>query len=449
MTLHVLHYSDVEQAYDSPESIGRLASFLDVKRRDETVVVGAGDNLSPGVLPLVSQGQQALDLFERVRPNVDVPGNHDFDYGVEPLLTVIRESPQTWLCANAWLDGDRFGADEGVEPWTTVATGDATVGLFGVAHPDTGAMAPNASDIRFTDAIEAAERAVRELRDEGVDYVVGVSHCGRDAPIARSVDADILLGGHEDDARTKRVEGTLLARTGGGPRVTEVRIDRDGRRTVDIHETADAPVDTAVTHALARRKRRAGLDTVVGHAASPLDRSSNLEEGLTDVGSFLAEAFRSYADADTALFNSGALRPGRPISGDVTTEDLLSLVPFPQPVVLVDLSGEEILETLRESGGRYDTFEDGEWKTQFSRLDVVWDATDDEVIEARVAGEPIRLDRTYSVATLLYVVLVDRPFQTIDESSVVREVGPHYDAIVEMAETEAFTVPEDTALTFR
>jgi len=81
MAVRILHYSDLENVYDTPEQAGRLASLL--RDRGDAIAAGSGDNTSPGVLSLVTEGRQALDLYEAVDPDVATFGNHDFDYGAD------------------------------------------------------------------------------------------------------------------------------------------------------------------------------------------------------------------------------------------------------------------------------------------------------------------------------------------------------------------------------
>src|SRR6056297_535602 len=115
MAPRLLHYSDVENVYDSPERVGRLAGLLRDLRAEspaETILAGSGDNTSPGVLALVADGAQALDFYEVVEPDVATFGNHEFDHGLPALRRLVRESPQQWVSANVWADreaGERFG----------------------------------------------------------------------------------------------------------------------------------------------------------------------------------------------------------------------------------------------------------------------------------------------------------------------------------------------------
>jgi 2',3'-cyclic-nucleotide 2'-phosphodiesterase (5'-nucleotidase family) len=73
----LLHYSDLEGVFDSPERVARLAGLIAELRDEETLVVGTGDNTAPGVLSLATEGRAALPFFEAVEPDADTFGNHD------------------------------------------------------------------------------------------------------------------------------------------------------------------------------------------------------------------------------------------------------------------------------------------------------------------------------------------------------------------------------------
>lgn len=98
MVLRLLHYSDVENAYDDPERIGRLTSLLR-KRTEITLVCGTGDTIAPGLLSMETNGTHAQHFFEAVVPDFATFGNHEFDNGISPLRDVVnascRSNPQT------------------------------------------------------------------------------------------------------------------------------------------------------------------------------------------------------------------------------------------------------------------------------------------------------------------------------------------------------------------
>jgi len=269
MALRILHYADVENAYDDASGIGRLAGLIQELRDEETIVCGSGDNTGPGVLSVVTEGRQALDFFEAVNPNAETFGNHDFDHGPEHLLELVDDSPQPWVCANAFRNGDRFASAEGAVPWTITEAGNTRVGIIGVAHPETVDINPYAGDVEFTDPIPAVEEGIRILNERGVDRLAVLSHLGDDTDLARAVDVDVILGGHDHDRLVDRVAGTLVCRPGGNGRfVLDVSFEGE-HPTATHHPVAEGPLDTEVATALRNRAEAAGLMDVVGTAERP------------------------------------------------------------------------------------------------------------------------------------------------------------------------------------
>jgi UDP-sugar diphosphatase len=435
----LLHYSDVENVYDDPVRVGRLAGAIRGLDGPDALVCGTGDNTAPGVLALIEEGRQALDLFEAVDADLETFGNHDFDFGPDATRSLVRAAPQTWVTANVDdPDGDRFAADETV-PWTVETVDDVRIGVFGVTDPATPSLNPMAGDLRFADPYEAAEEAVSALRARGVDRIVALSHLGDgDDDLARAVDIDLILGGHRHSERDDRVAGTRLLRPGAnGHAVVEVTLDAAGPIGVDRHETAGAPVAEDVVSALRGRVGAAGLDEVVGTVSDPIDRSDGaVFGGETRIGNFVADAYRWATGADVGLQNSGGIRAGPALAGEVTVADLVSVVPFQERVVEATVTGAELRSILRESSGAVVDFgPTGRWHGQVSGVRLGWDAEDQRLREVRVDGDPIDPAATYTVATSAYVLHTDHEFPTLREEHRTDESDIQFEVLAEYART--------------
>ena len=443
MAPRLVHYSDVENVYDTPERAGRLAGLLCELGGDDALLAGSGDNTSPGVLALVEEGAQALDFFAAVEPDVETFGNHEFDHGPAPLRDLVEASPQTWVSANVWRDrpaetadadgrdSQRFGADAGVVPSTVVEAGGETVGFVGVTTERTGSINPAASDIEFTDPIEAARDALADL---DADYRVLVSHLGqRDEELARAVSADAILGGHVPTERRDRIDGTLLTRPGdGGSVVLEVDLSSG---EVTRHRVADAPLHEGVADAMRARLAETGLNEVVGTIEDPIDRAeTTLFGGESRLGNFVADAYRWETGADVGLQNSGGVRTGDDLTGEVTAADLVSVTPFEERVVVAEVPGDALREAFEWAASPDLGFaEEGWWHAQVSGATVVWDPDAHRVESVAVGGEPITDDRTYSVALSDYVLHTDDEFPTLRGSHRVETAGVQYEVLVEYA----------------
>lgn len=430
----VLHYSDLEAAYDDPDRVGRLAGLLAARRDEATLVVGTGDTTAPGVLSLVTEGEQALDLFSAIEPDAATFGNHDFDYGLDRTKELVAASPQAWVSTNVYLDGERFGTDVGVVPTKTITVGDSTVGLFGVLDDATPALNPMAEPLTVTDPYEAGAKAAADLRDRGAEYVLALSHLGQgDERLALEADVDAVLGGHVHSERIERVADTVLTRPGvNGHVVLELVVD-DGL-DVTRHEVDDAPKDERVATQLQNRRESAGLDTPVGTVTDPIERSERtVFRGESRIGNFVADAYRWAAATDVGLQNSGGIREGPALAGTVTVADLISVVPFEEPVVIAAVDGAELETLFRQARGQAFGFGEPDWwHAHVSGVRVTLDG--DAVDRVTVAGDPIDHEATYTVATTDYLLYSDTEFPVLTPAHRVEELETQHRVLVDYAE---------------
>jgi 2',3'-cyclic-nucleotide 2'-phosphodiesterase (5'-nucleotidase family) len=431
--VRLLHHSDLEHVYDDPDRVGRLVGCLRALDGPDAVVCGTGDDLAPGVLALVERGRQALDLFEAAGTAVETFGNHDFDFGPERTLSLVRDAAPTWLSANVRRDDDRFGADAGVRRSLLREVDGTPVGFLGLTDPDTAAINPRAAGLTFTDPVESTHRVAADLRDRGAAHVVVLSHLGAgDEALARATDVDAVLGGHVHSRRAGEIAGTLHTRPGAGGRaVAEVDLAAGEAR---IHE-ADGPVASDAAARFRGRANEAGLDDPIARAPDPMPRDdATTFGGECRIGNFVAEAFRAVGDADVGLVNSGGLRSGDPLHGTVTRADLVGLVPFEEPLTVAAVSGARLRAALAAAHGEALGFGELDWwHAHLAGARVTYDAAAGGPEEIRVGGAPLDLDATYEVALPDFLLRTDREFPALGPQDREREGPVQYEALMTYA----------------
>lgn len=437
MSVRLLHYSDIENAYDEPDRLGRLAGTIADRRDETTLVFGTGDNTSPGILPLVTKGEQSLDFFHAVEPDADTFGNHDFDFGPDRALELVERAPQPWLCANVERNGDRFGAESDVRPWQVFEVGTSRVGVFGLVTPRTASINPATEDVSFTDPYAAAREAVSALRREGVDYVVCLSHLGRgDETLAAEVDVDVILGGHNHAEVVERLDDTLLTRPGvNGEVLYEVSLpEREATRQV----VAEGPLNETVRDAMAERMAAAGVDDIVATVDDPVGRTeTDCFHGESRVGNFVTDAYRWRTGADVAIQNAGGIRSGPPLAGEVTVGDLISLIPFDEPLVLAAVTGAELKAAFAQGEGSRLGFGEPEWwHAHVSGATIAYDREAEELVSATVDGEPVEDNQTYTLAIADYLLHSDDEFPALEERHRVESVDTQYRVLEAYAREE-------------
>ena len=441
--VRLVHYSDIENVFDAPERAARLAGRIRALSGPDAAVVATGDTTAPGVLSLVATGRQVLDFYEATDTVLDTFGNHEFDYGPDAIRDLVADAPATFVSANVRdEDGEPFGRDEGVTPWTTREVDGERIGFVGVTDPATDSLNPMAADLSFDDPVAAARDALADMRaavadeSDDLDHAVVLSHLGAgDDDLARELDVDAVAGGHVHSRRNEVVDDTLLVRPGvNGEAVAEIDLDADPP-TATLHEPDGAARAPGLEAALAERMAAADLDETVDVVDEPIERTGDVVHGgECRVGNFVADAFRWTHDADVGLSNAGGLRQGDPWAGGVTKADLISLIPFEEPVALASVTGAELHDVFREMAAPdVDFGEDDWWHGHVSNARVVWDADAELILETTVDGEPIDPDARYTVAVSEYLLHSEHEFPTLSERHRVDEADIQYEVLADYA----------------
>jgi len=449
--VRVLHYSDIENAHDRPERLGRLAGTVDRLRDDETLVLGSGDDTGPGALALETAGRGSLAFFEHVAPDAETFGNHDFDHGVASIRELVHESPVAWVSANVRVDGHLVA---GVDRHRVFECGGERVAVVGVSDPELSL--PRAVDVR--DPVAAVESVAADV---DADWLLALAHTRDDTArdIARETTADAVLAGHVHSVTRERVDGTLLVRPGAnGCVLWELTLGATGERTAGTTEgTGGNPAVTATRHdvpegaladgmATAQRHRLAdvGLAEVVATVDDPIERDrAACLRGECRLANLATDALCRVADADIAHVDTRGLRDGPPIGPEVTVADLVGVAPFEAGVFVVTVTGREVRALVEESH-RTDVngFDSAVWTGQFGGLEIERDCAGGGLTlfvrdghESRDGRRPLDLDDEYRLATNGYVVYTDE-FDTVGPADARELHGLYYDAIVAYARVQ-------------
>ena len=400
--------------------LARLATLIKRIRGENpaTLVMLAGDLISPSAASTVLRGQHMVAGMNAIGLDLATFGNHEFDFGPALLAERMRESAFTWLSANV-LDrrsGRPFG---GARPDLVLTLAGVRVGLFGLTLPEAARTSNPGPDVEFRDPIETARAVSGDMRRHGVQLVVALTHqdmaADRAMAAARGVDVDVVLGGHEHEPLVAEEGKTLITKAGSDARYlvqVDVWFASDGtqrERSWTFHEvSARVPDDPEAARLVAAYGERLGreLDTVVGRTATPLDaRRAPLRTRETNVGDFVADAMRAHLKTDVALMNGGGIRSDRIVPvGPLTRRDVVSLVPFNNVVVVLEMTGARLREALEF--GLVDREREGGQFLQVSGLTLTFDPgrpPGDRIVAAQVGGVPLAPEGRYRVAVVDFI----------------------------------------------
>jgi 5'-nucleotidase / UDP-sugar diphosphatase len=427
--------------------MARLATLVrDLKRENpNTIFALAGDTLSPSVESALMRGAQMVAALNAIGLDFATFGNHEFDFGPEVLRERMKESKFRWLSANVVdrRSGQAFG---GASAEVLVTLGGVRVGLFGLTTAQAAQTSRPGPDVTFAQPVTAAKDVAARLRAQGASIVVAVTHVtmAEDKAIAAAADVDVILGGHEHEPLVAEEGKTLITKAGSDARYlvqVDVWLTREGRlveRSWRFREVsrriAPDPAVEALVRDYARRLDRE-LDAVVGKSSVPLEaRSATLRTEETNLGDFVADALRERLGTDVAVINGGAIRTNRTVPpGPLTRRDVLSLLPFTDMVVKLEMRGADLRAALEHGLAQTDRVGGG--FLQLSGARVVWDprlAPGRRIVDVSVTGKPLADDAAYTVAVPGYLVRGGDGYTVFAHAKTIvdAESGPQVSQVV-------------------
>src|SRR5258705_1423088 len=118
--ISILHTTDLQgrilptSDYDGTADRGGWARCVTQIRRwrrqnPNSILVDVGDVYQGTEVSLRSKGELMIDLFNHLKYDAWVVGNHEFDWGVEPFQRALERSTMPVLAANTLLQGKPAG----------------------------------------------------------------------------------------------------------------------------------------------------------------------------------------------------------------------------------------------------------------------------------------------------------------------------------------------------
>ena len=401
-----------------------LASYVERLRAqnpNSVLVVDSGDMFQGTLESNLFEGEAVVRGYNIIGYTAAAVGNHEFDFGPLGPDSIARnpgDDPLGALKRNAglatfpllsanMLDRATRKTPAWAKPYTIVRSGGARIGIIGLSTPDTPqvTMGANVVSLEFTDPVDAAVEAAKELRAQGADAVIVIAHMGgrckevddphdlqscevnhevmefMDRIPAGTIDA--FFAGHTHSNVRHYIKGvpvlqalhysrefsTLdlwidtknnrVTKSEMRPHTMICQFVYSGTQACDpkkapagaklearVFEGETIQADARVTALIDPFLKRvaAKRDEPLGiRTAAPFTRSYTGESALGDL---ITDALREATSADIGMMNSGGIRDELP-AGDLIYAHMFAVSPFDNYPALVILTGEQVTGILR------------------------------------------------------------------------------------------------------
>jgi len=374
-------------------SLAQVATAVDALRDENTLVIDAGDigaGNSSEVFAHEKQFPMILAMNE-IGYDYAAPGNHDFNYGKEFLLSRIDQGGGKLLCGNVYKeDGTTLG-----QSYDIVEKSGVKIGLIGMVTPNIKIWdAKNLEGWTVTDPVEETKKCIAELRDK-VDVLVAVTHMdvenelgtpnsGVRALAEACPELDMIIAGHghkkiddmvingvpiienANNAQTLAQVIINMKNTGSGWEIE--CIDRALLAMADYEPKEELCEKLKPYHDIAVKN----ADIVIGvldsdYLAKPDEmkgiRTSWVEDsGMIDL---IGNAMLHYCDAKIAAASTGTYDANL-YRGDICNCDVARLYTYENALTELKMNGSQLKTWMEWSAEFYNTVKEGDLTVSFN-----------------------------------------------------------------------------------
>ena len=421
----------------------RLKALADAEAEAGHTVflMDSGDAFSGSAYAQADHGRTIAELMGLMGYRVLTPGNHAFDYNeVENnplyysnvLLKTVRAHNKGSLDAVA--ENLSYNGRElpGVSRVPVVVYDETASKPDGVRLIVTGLITPDVArpgshsgyDFGLLDSPAATREKILANLGESVmaysrpqDVVIVLAHLGwpgsegdRDGrlsgPDAATVpNVSFVADGHTHQAIAPRRIGEAVY--GNGGRYLEsflaITIGNDGQGQMELRtydDLASLDPDQLIAEKMAQIDRDQGFSEIIlelPDAELFSDRGLRTDNSNIALGRLICSAMIRASGADMAFHNTGGIRAGLP-AGPVSVRDIYDVLPFGDELVVVNMSGREILKRFGQAS---DSGSSRGWPQFFGLRVYAWRGEDGNLAATglrKADGTSLDMNRHYRVA---------------------------------------------------
>ncbi len=382
---HILPTSD----YDGNPDRGGMARCITQIRRwrrknRNAILIDVGDVYQGTEVSLRSKGELMIDLFNHLKYDAWIVGNHEFDWGIEPFQRALQRSTMPVLAANTLLEGKPAGEFSDaqhpfakIQPFILKEIAGIKIAIIGVTTPGMPFwFRPEfARGIEFQYPVEPVRRAIARAKSEGANTIVLTGHMGLKArsggdDFANAVmaltsefpEVAVFIAGHTHQViPTRLTNGVLLTQAdhfGIHAGRVDLLFDRNSKKLLhreaicelmDSRFRFDHVVISRAKSQLAESE--AALAEPIGELAETLhsrSRAGQPSDVERLIGAAIMEALREQNAPVDGVMHGVFDENASLLAGPKTVNDIWNVLPYENYIVTAELSSEEVKTIMEE-----------------------------------------------------------------------------------------------------
>jgi 2',3'-cyclic-nucleotide 2'-phosphodiesterase/3'-nucleotidase len=382
---HILPTSD----YDGTADRGGLARCVTQirhwrRQNPNSILVDVGDVYQGTDVSLRNKGTLMIDLFNHLKYDAWVIGNHEFDWGIEPFTSALQKSAMPVLGANTTLDGKPAGLFSDskhpfakVQPFFVREIEGIKVAIIGITTPGMSFWLPRdfTVGIDFQHPVEPVRRAIAKANGEGADAIVLTGHMGLKprtggddfantvmALTSEFPDVAAFIAGHTHQAIPSRLTNRVLFTQADhfGIHVGRVDLlfDRNSKKLLrreaicELMDNRFDPDHVVLSRAASQlAESEASLAQPIGELTQTLHargRHGHPSQIETLIGAAITETLAERSITVDAVMHGVFDVNAQLTEGLTTVNDIWNIIPYENLIITATLSPDEIKSVMEE-----------------------------------------------------------------------------------------------------
>lgn len=383
----ILHTNDIHCGIEDNIGMAALAEYKnEFSKNNHVFLVDSGDAVQGAPLGKLSEGQSIINIMNTVGYDFAVPGNHEFDYGMDRFFFLAQQLKCGYYSTN-FLDANTH--KNVFTPYKIFDVDGIKLAFIGVTTPET---LTSSTPVYFQDdngkfkytfceghagkiLYKQIQKNIDAAKQQGAEYVFLVGHLGLNgtspyynsaAIIHNTSGLSAVFDGHSHEQiaglalKDKKGNDVIVGQTGTKLQaIGKLTLKSDGSMNYELIRSVPAKNEN-ISRLIAKEKSvyeplllaPVGKALVPLYVNDPITGKRLVRSKECSMGNFVADAYRKVLNTDAAIVNGGGIRNDL-TAGIFSYNDVLKALPFGNMGMVIEATGQQILDALELGATAY------------------------------------------------------------------------------------------------
>jgi len=344
---------------DNQNGFLALATVIKTERNKylkNSLLIDCGDLIQGSFIASKTKGQIGVTFLNELKYDIWVPGNHEFDFGIDVLTKIIQQVDCDVLMANINLEKNISS----VKPWSIYHKNGIKIAVLGITYPtlDNYIWGAKLKGFKTTSIMSNIDKYMFNILTQKPDIIILAVHQGLFGSnmlpenniynIAKChPEIDIILGGHIHNETSIKINNSWYSQSAHHAdsllKLT-VLVDNSKHKVLNIQSeqiyiTSDIKEDDILLHKLKKNKTPSKT-----YKSIKLDKSNF--SSPKNITKLIANSLSSASGAKFVFFS--IVPDFVKLDGDITEKKLFLAAPFEDSIGVLNLTKEDVIKIINE-----------------------------------------------------------------------------------------------------